>query len=96
MQRVGLTTPTSSSSSESSKLAALLGGELRIEAAASFEFSFSTPNACGRSTSCSNDVDADIVYCVYLPEDVEGGGRWWWFEGESLGVPILLARDTFI
>lgn len=53
-----LTTPTSSSS-ESERL---VGDELRRDAAASFEFNFSTPSACGRSTSCNSDVDVDIFW----------------------------------
>lgn len=80
--RVILTTPTSSSS-ESERL---VGDELRRDAAASFEFNFSTPSTCGRSTSCSSDVDVDI-FCSYNPrQDYVCERRWWWFEGEELKV----------
>ena len=51
------------SSSESSRVACLAGGELRSDATASLELSFSTPRACGRKTSCNREDDDDICMC---------------------------------
>ena len=67
------TTPMSSSSEESSEVC-FVGEVLRLsDAAASFEFSLSTPNAWGRSTSCNREVEVDIA--VIVIHVCDGGGR---------------------
>ncbi len=53
-------TPTTSSS-ESSKLSCLAGGEFLSDAAASFELSLSTPSACAEVLQSSRELDVVII-----------------------------------